>query len=260
MNSSSRVRLCSQSSQLLSVCLFIYTISLIFSCVPCHFLKLTSLLLDLFNFFLSWRQCIFTFSFSLSQNKAQVFSCMFSERFPVCVSCLGFKEERRSVSWMVLTVCAEALGSRAGNPHRRACAPKEPPALVRPGKGHPISPEWIYVVLNTCEHVCHTRLGPRCGTEKTLSQPLTLQHLHLMSLWSTSALLQAGTADQEGCSGSLLHLRGLKGLLPMSIEWPQVHTYLLCGPHRLGPHSQSLGLLLLSEPWFVRHLGEPGIL
>lgn len=81
VNSSSRVRLCSQCSQLISVCLFIYTISLIISCVPCHFLKLTSLLLDLFNFFLSWRQCVFTFSFILSQSKAQVFSCTLSGWF-----------------------------------------------------------------------------------------------------------------------------------------------------------------------------------
>lgn len=57
------------------MCLFICTASLI-SCVPCHFLKLTSLLLDLFNFFCSWRQCFFTFCFILTQNKAWALSCM----------------------------------------------------------------------------------------------------------------------------------------------------------------------------------------
>lgn len=41
----------------------------------------------------------------------------------------------------------------------------------------------------------------------------------------------------------LLHLRGLKGLQPMAIEWPQVLTYLLHGPNRLGAHYQSLWLL-----------------
>ena len=77
---------------------------------------------------------------------------------------------------------------------------------------------WIYVVLYVCEHICHTYLSFRCGAGDALSQPLTLQHLHLMCLWSTSALLQAGAADQEGCCGPTLHLKCLKVLQPMSIE------------------------------------------
>lgn len=94
-------------------------------------------------------------------------------------------------------------------------------ALSHPSHGwicHPISTVGIYVVLYTCEHVSYTLRSLMGGTGKALSQPLTLQHLHLMSLWSTSALLQAGTEDQEGCSGSLLHLRNLKELKSMSIE------------------------------------------
>jgi len=115
------------------VCLFIYTISLIFSCVPCHFLKLTSLLLDLFNFF----HDVSAFSHSPSfcpRIKPKFSPAGFLGDLRVCVLCFGFKKKTRSVTWMVLIVCAAALGSRAGNPHQRTCAPKEPPALASPGQ------------------------------------------------------------------------------------------------------------------------------
>lgn len=70
---------------------------------------------------------------------------------------------------MVLTVCAAALGSRAENPHRRTCAPKEPPALASPGPPLSccrvmwISTIWISMVVYACEHDCHTYLSLMCG-------------------------------------------------------------------------------------------------
>lgn len=96
-------------------------------------------------------------------------------------------------------------------------------------------------MLYTCEHICHTHLGLRCGKGKTLSQPLALQPLHLTSLWSTSALLQAGTEEQEGCSGSLLHLRGLTGLQLMSGDDHRVTGISYVAPTDWVPTPSPLG-------------------
>lgn len=161
---------------------------------------------------------------------------------------------------MFSMVCAAARGAGLGTPIEGPVPQKS--CLLWLALGHPSSAAASvtlrYVVM--CGGVCvWAHLSYRsltCGAGEALSQPLTLQHLHLMCPWSSSALLQAGAEDQEGCCGPTLHLECLTALRPMSIVWPQVNMYLTLtqpGCPLPGTQADAWRLMLSSEALFIFH-------
>lgn len=174
------------------------------------------------------------------------------------------------MSGMVLIARADALGSRAGNPPEGSVPQRS--LLLCLALSHPSPAAWSAIPYAPCGYMwCGTRVrtfvthSPVSDVGREISEPAP--HLAAPS-FHESVEHQCPAPGWNRDPGRMLWFpaapEGLEGLQPTSVEYTGSHVS-LTWPKQTGcplPVTQAAAgrLRPLRAPWFIRHLGEPGIL